>query len=152
MRRRAFTSLPVTGRMAASRGRVAGRGGMLEPLAGAVVDLTGGGGADVSPSPSSSLASWLRIGGAAKGGGADAASVGGVDEEPGGLADLEDGGGAYLGVLAWKKDRMESWAGFDDGRDMMAAESRDGVGGVEGGRKKWRGEEGRRGTGESGKE
>ncbi|KAF7542828.1 hypothetical protein G7046_g10106 [Stylonectria norvegica] len=42
-------------------------------------------------------------GGGGGGGGGDATVVMGVVEE--------EGGAAYLGVLAWKNDRMESWAG-----------------------------------------
>lgn len=43
-----------------------------------------------------------------------------------------DGGGAYLGVLEWKKERMDSWAGFMVGRDMMV-ERRDGRNSEDGG-------------------
>lgn len=45
---------------------------------------------------------------------------GGDGSSDGGVMGAWDGGGAYLGVLEWKKDRMESWAGFMVGRDMMA--------------------------------
>lgn len=120
MRRRALTSLPVTGRTSASRGRFAGRGGGAVGVDVAGGNVTGGGFcAGVVPSAAASCSGPGRT---AEGGGAEGAPAGGRGAAPGGLAGPDDGGGAYFGVLAWKKDRIESWAGFDDGRDMVTDE------------------------------
>jgi hypothetical protein len=84
-----------TRRMSASGGRDVGRGGSSN------VDV--------------SSASSCSEGGDTAGGGAAAAGGGG-----GGVERAAEGGGAYFGVFAWKKERMESWAGLVDGNDMLA--------------------------------
>lgn len=44
------------------------------------------------------------------------------DEDEDVDSSFDDGGGAYCGVFAWKKERMESCAGFIEGSDMLKVE------------------------------
>lgn len=96
MRRRGLTSSSVARRMQASRGRLAGRGGISWSVA------------------------VVLVGPAAVG--VDEAGGGGGG---GGGREIWEGGGAYVvagggggGGFDWKNDVMERWAGLPAGRDM----------------------------------
>lgn len=104
MRRRAVVSARVTGRIAASRGRDAGRGGMAIGDAGALIGCS----ARICDCISGCAACI-------------AVASPPVDVTAPVKASLEVGGGAYFGVLAVKKERIEDCAAgaLLEGSDMV---------------------------------